>query len=351
MISIEALTKCYGDLVALKDLTLRIEEGEVFGLIGPNGAGKTTTLKILATLLRPTSGRVEICGLSLDRDAPRIRHLIGYMPDFTGVYEDMRVDEYLYFFAAAARLTGKKAEAMVRDVLELTDLTDKRDAMVEALSRGMRQRLGLARVLLHDPKVLLLDEPASGLDPRARVEIRMLLKELCSMRKTVIISSHILSELAELCTTIGIIEKGLLLYRAPVAEILRRGRRGNILHARVAPGPRPAPLSDPATDAACPDAAAPGAAQGPGANAPSPTAAPVASPETLRAQEALAADPRVESTALLGETIEVRLCPGECDPSFVARLLVEKGFHLHHFSEEPLTLEDAFMRLTAGVVS
>ncbi len=364
MISIEALTKRYGDVVALQGLDLRVEAGEVFGLIGPNGAGKTTTLKILATLLQPTSGRVEICGHSLAREARQIRRVIGYMPDFYGVYEDMRVDEYLHFFAAAADIRGKKAEAMVRDVLELTDLTDRRESLVETLSRGMRQRLGLARVLLHDPKVLLLDEPASGLDPRARVEIRMLLQELCAMHKTVVISSHILSELAELCTTMGIIEQGRLLYKGPLSELTRLGRAGPVLHVRVG-APVPAgtgtePLveeaaaaeaagaeAERADEAPGPDAAAP-AGQG---EAPAAAAPEAATPDTLRARDLLAADPRLERVALLGDTLELRLGSKEKDPSFVPALLIQNGLRVQHFSEAPLTLEDAFMRLTAGTVS
>ena len=184
-------------LVALNNLQLNIEEGECFGYIGPNGAGKTTTFKILATLLQPTWGEARVCGHVVGYESRKIRPLIGYVPDFFGAYEDMVVQEYLEFFASAYNITGKQRTRVVEDVLELTDLVFKRDALVDSLSRGMQQRLSIARVLLHDPKVLLLDEPASGLDPRARIEIRELLKELRRMGKTIIISSHI-HELAEL---------------------------------------------------------------------------------------------------------------------------------------------------------
>jgi len=204
MIRTFGLTKRYGDVLALDDLTLEVGEGEIFGYIGPNGAGKTTTLKILATLLAPTSGRAQVCGYEVGRESTKIRPLIGYMPDFFGVYEDMTVAEYLTFFAAAYGLRGNRRTRILNEVLELTDLGSKRDTIVEALSRGMQQRLGLARTLVHDPKVLILDEPASGLDPRARIEIRELLKEVKRMGKTIIISSHILSELAQLCDAVGI---------------------------------------------------------------------------------------------------------------------------------------------------
>ncbi|MFQ5473017.1 MAG: ABC transporter ATP-binding protein, partial [Dehalococcoidia bacterium] len=228
------LTKRYGKLTALNNLHLEIDEGECFGYIGPNGAGKTTTIKILATLLQPTWGEARICGHVVGYESRRIRPLIGYVPDFFGAYEDMVVQEYLEFFASAYNIVGKQRKRVVGDVLELTDLVYKRDALVDSLSRGMQQRLSVARVLLHDPKVLLLDEPASGLDPRARIEIRELLKELRRMGKTIIISSHILHELAELCTTVGIIEQGELLFHGPLEEIIHRVKTATKLSIRVA---------------------------------------------------------------------------------------------------------------------
>src|SRR5438477_7363943 len=202
------LTKRYGKLVALSGLHLNIEEGECFGYIGPNGAGKTTTIRILATLLQPTWGEAKICGHTVGYESRKIRPLIGYVPDYFGAYEDMVVQEYLEFFAAAYNINGTHRTKIVNDVLDLTDLAFKRDALVDGLSRGMKQRLSIARVLVHDPKVLLLDEPAGHLDPRARIEMRELLKGLRRMGKSIVISSHILPELAGLCNTVGILERG-----------------------------------------------------------------------------------------------------------------------------------------------
>src|SRR5882724_7160412 len=234
MIETINLTKRYGELVALNNLNLTINEGDCFGFIGPNGAGKTTTIKILATLLKPSSGQANISGLTVGFQNRQIRPLIGYVPDFMGAYEDMVVTEYLEFFAAAYNIHGQQRRKVVGDVLELTDLTYKATAEVNSLSRGMQQRLSIARVLLHDPKVLLMDEPASGLDPRARIEIRELLKELKRMGKTIIISSHILHELAQLCTRIGIIETGRMVAQGSVAEIYQRLGVLKIVHVQVA---------------------------------------------------------------------------------------------------------------------
>ncbi len=228
MIKTHNLTKTYKNLVAVRNLNLQIDKGDVYGFIGPNGAGKTTTIKMLATLLKPTRGTASVCGLNIVGDSMAIRHRIGYMPDFFGVYDDMRVHEYLEFFAAAYRIRGPARKKIVDDVLELTDLRGKKQQLIQGLSRGMQQRLGLARVLLHDPEVLLLDEPASGLDPRARIEVRELLKELRNMGKTILISSHILSELAELCNKIGIIEKGELLRSSPHIETIDVDEKGEI---------------------------------------------------------------------------------------------------------------------------
>lgn len=311
--------------MALDGLNLSIDAGEVFGLIGPNGAGKTTTLKILATILRPTAGTVRIGGFDLRGQASEIRRLIGYMPDFAGVYDDMRVDEYLRFFAAANDLRDKKATQMVADVLELTDLTFKREAMVESLSRGMRQRLGVARVLLHDPKILLLDEPASGLDPRARVEMRMLLKELRSMGKTIIISSHILSELAEICTSVAIIENGRIFFQGRIDELMHRCRTGTVVHLKVG-GHRSA---DPDTE-----------------RVPSSDAASAES-EMIRAESILNADKRVDSVSAEEGVLVVRLTDGHTDASFIPESLIEHNFRIQQFTEELITLEDAFMRLTS----
>ena len=210
------LSRSYGSLVALDDLNLTVNRGDLFGFIGSNGAGKTTTLRILATFLTPTRGSAEVLGLDVGRSADAVRHAIGYMPDFFGVYKDMEVTEYLDFFGACYKIPSKKRESAIADVLELVGLSEKKGAVIGALSRGMQQRLGLARVLIHDPELLLLDEPASGLDPRARIEMMAILQELRNMGKTIIISSHILSELQSLCNRVAIIEKGKLIYSGPV---------------------------------------------------------------------------------------------------------------------------------------
>ncbi len=235
MIETRDLTKMYGDLYALNRLTLKLERGDVYGFIGPNGAGKTTTMRILATLLNPTWGEATVCGYSIYNNAKEIRRLMGYMPDFFGVYDDMKVIEYLEFFAAAYRIKGPERRRKCDQVLELVDLGYKRDALVTSLSRGMTQRLGLARVLLHEPQVLLLDEPASGLDPRARIEMRGLLKELRSMGKTILVSSHILPELADICNKIGIIERGQLLFDGDVQTAIQQVRHARGLLRRRRP--------------------------------------------------------------------------------------------------------------------
>jgi len=222
VIETKNLTKTFGSVVALDRLNLVIEPGDIYGYVGPNGAGKTTTMKILATLLEPTSGTASVCDFDVRSQGSKIRPVVGYMPDFIGVYDDLNVHEYLSFFAAAFKIPRKERVKVVEDVLELTDLSTKRDALVDSLSRGMKQRLGIARVLVHDPKVLLLDEPASGLDPRARIEIRELLKELQRMGKTILVSSHILSELHEMCNKIGIIEKGRLIFSGTLDEIKQK---------------------------------------------------------------------------------------------------------------------------------
>ena len=318
MIETINLTKRYSDLVALDSLNLTIDEGDCFGFIGPNGAGKTTTIKVLATLLKPSSGQAQVCGLTVGYQNRQIRPLIGYVPDFMGAYEDMVVSEYLEFFAAAYNINGEARRKVVRDVLELTDLTYKATAEVNSLSRGMQQRLSIARVLLHDPKVLLMDEPASGLDPRARIEIRELLKELKRMGKTILISSHILHELAELCNVVGVIERGKLLYSGSVADILRRARVGHVLHVGV---------TDRFADAA----------------------------------ELIAKFPGVSKVSTVDGGITVN---GKPTPLFqvafddakghtftdLPNVLVNQGFRIAQFTEEPVNLETAFMRLTKGLV-
>ena len=302
------LTKRYGTLVALSNLNLEIEEGDCFGFIGPNGAGKSTTIKILATLLQPTWGEARICDFVVGYQSRQIRPLIGYVPDYFGAYEDMVVQEYMEFFAAAYNINGSARGKIVNDVLELTDLAYKRDAPVDGLSRGMKQRLSIARVLVHDPKVLLLDEPAGNLDPRARIEMRELLKELQRMRKTILISSHILPELADLCNKVGVIEQGELLYSGPVTDIVRRAHTGTVLHVGVAPEQQPL------------------------------------------AAALLAKEPSVETVAEINGHLTVALRQGIDDYTFISERLVTAGYKLLLLREEEVNLETAFMRLTKGMV-
>lgn len=301
------LTKRYGSLVALSNLNLEIAEGDCFGFIGPNGAGKTTTIKILATLLQPTWGEARVCGYVVGYQSRQIRPLLGYVPDYFGAYEDMVVQEYLEFFAAAYNINGSERTKVVGDVLELTDLSYKFDAPVDGLSRGMKQRLSIARVLLHDPKVLLLDEPAGNLDPRARIELRELLKTLRQMGKTIVISSHILPELQDLCNTVGIIEQGELIYAGPWTEIVRKARTGTIVQIAV-------------------------------------------SSNMTSAAAILAQDPNVVEVQNKGEYLEVNLKQGLDDYSFLAVRLLKGGYKLTLLREEEVNLETAFMRLTKGMV-
>jgi len=229
----EGLVKRYATTLAVAGVDLSVEAGEIFGIVGPNGAGKSTTLKILATLLQPTSGLAEIGGWSVTRNPDQVRRVLGFMPDVFGVYDDMKVCEYLDFFGRCYGLSAATRRRTIGDLLELVDLADKRDDYVQTLSRGMEQRLCLAHALVHDPQVLLLDEPASGLDPRARVELRELLRELRNLGKTILISSHILPELEELCTSVAIVDRGQVLAQGKVSDIERRLRFGAVLRVRV----------------------------------------------------------------------------------------------------------------------
>jgi ABC-2 type transport system ATP-binding protein len=232
MIEITDFGKDYGDFTAVESLSLKIDAGEMFGFIGPNGAGKSTTIRFLATLLRATHGEGAVNGYSVTKDPLNVRRSVGYMPDTFGVYDGMKVWEFLDFFAVAYQVPRTKRKRVISDVLELLDLMHKRDDFVNGLSRGMKQRLCLAKTLVHDPPVLILDEPSSGLDPRARLEVKALLKELRRMGKTILISSHILTELADCCTSIGIIERGQLLMHGPIDEVYRRIRGNRMIEIK-----------------------------------------------------------------------------------------------------------------------
>lgn len=233
MIRIEHLSKRYGKMEALKELTLEIEQGTVFGFVGPNGAGKSTTMSILATLLEPTSGKAYVGGYEVTKNPKQVRKLIGYMPDFFGVYDNLTAYEYLDFYGANYDIPAPERREIIPKLLELVNLTHKRNDFVDGLSRGMKQRLGLARCLVHNPEVLILDEPASGLDPRARIELREILKELRKMGKTIIISSHILPELAEMCNMIGIIEAGELIACGSMEDIYTQMKEQKLLKIRL----------------------------------------------------------------------------------------------------------------------
>ncbi len=306
MIKTENLTKKYGEMFAINSIDLSLEQGDLFGFIGPNGAGKTTTMRIIATLLEPTWGEAYVCNHSIYNNPKEIRRLVGYMPDFFGVYDDMKVIEYLEFFAAAYRIKGPARRKRCDEMLETVDLDFKRDAFANTLSRGQTQRLGLARVLLHDPQVLLLDEPLSGLDPRARIEMRNLLRRLGQMGKTVVVSSHILPELADVCNKVGIIDRGVMSVSAEVSEVMQRVRQRVILQIGVAENE---------------DKAA----------------------QTLEAIESV--DSVTEGDGFLVATLN----EGVADYSDIPTKLVEAGFRLTRFSEEEVNLESAFMALTKGL--
>jgi ABC-2 type transport system ATP-binding protein len=304
----DGLVKRYDSTLAVAGVDLTVDRGEIYGIVGPNGAGKTTTLRMLATLLRPSAGTAEIDGWSVTQDPDQVRRVLGFMPDVFGVYDDMKVWEYLDFFARCYGLPAARRRRMIGDLLELVDLGDKRDDYVQTLSRGMEQRLCLAHALVHDPGVLLLDEPASGLDPRARVELRELLRELRSLGKTILISSHILPELEELCTSVAIIDRGQVLAQGRVSDIERRLRFGAVLRVRL-----------------------------------------LAEGEALEAaRERFAADPDVASAAILDDgTIELGF---RGDDAATARLLSESvaaGLPIVSFARAASDLEELFLQVTS----
>lgn len=299
------LTRLYGSIAALQGLDLTVNQGDLFGFIGSNGAGKTTTLRILSTFLLPTAGTASVLGYDVVRQADAVRHVIGYMPDFFGVYKDMEVTEYLDFFGACYKIPTAQREKTVADVLELVGLSEKRGALIGALSRGMQQRLGLARVLIHDPRVLLLDEPASGLDPRARIEMMAILQELQRLGKTIIISSHILSELQSLCNRVAIIEKGRLIYSGPVQGIRDQVAQGRVVWVRVS--------SDPS-----------------------------------QAIALLKERPEITEIDTIDGEIKITLADREVDHSIVPETLVRGGARLVELREDEIGLEEVFMRVTRG---
>ncbi len=294
-------------MYAIRDIDLDLGQGDLFGFIGPNGAGKTTTMRIIATLLTPTYGEAYVCGYSIYTHPKEIRRLVGYMPDFFGVYDDMTVIEYLDFFAAAYRISPQARRKRCDEMLEVVDLEFKRDAYANTLSRGQTQRLGLARVLLHDPAVLLLDEPLSGLDPRARIEMRALMRRLGSMGKTVIVSSHILPELADVCNKVGIIDSGKMIASDDVASMIR--------HVR----PNMAILIEPAMQN-----------------------------QLETAAKLLSNHELVQSVDIAVPSIKATLKVDAGDYSSLATLLVSNGIAIKRFAEEEINLESAFMAFTKG---
>lgn len=307
MIKTVDLTKKYGDAFAIRSIDLDLQPGDLFGFIGPNGAGKTTTMRIIATLLEPSWGEAYVCGHSVHTQPKEIRRLVGYMPDFFGVYDDMTVTEYLEFFAAAYRINGEARRKRVDEMLDIVDLEFKRDAYANTLSRGQTQRLGLARTLLHDPQILLLDEPLSGLDPRARIEMRNLLRRLGELGKTIIVSSHILPELADVCNKVGIIDRGELKQNARITDIIRMVREHTVLVIQ------PADRAD-----------------------------------LDRIRELLGGHEKVQATELGDDAVRVVLKAEVDDYTELPSLLINQGIRLRQFTEEQLDLESAFMALTKG---
>lgn len=308
MIELKNFCKTYGDFVAVKNLNLKIEAGEMFGFIGPNGAGKSTTIRFLATLLKATSGEGRVNGYRVSKDPLGVRKSVGYMPDSFGVYDGMKVWEFLDFFAVAYQVPRANRKAIIGDVLELLDLTHKRDDYVNGLSRGMKQRLCLAKTLVHDPPVLILDEPASGLDPRARLEVKALLKELRNMGKTILISSHILTELADCCTSIGIIERGELLLHGPIDKVYRQIQKNRNITIRFTGNPE-------------------------------------------QGLSLIRSDPKVQNVQVDARSCTVELVGNDTDAQRLMRQLVAADCGLVSFAEKEPTLEDVFMMVTKGLVT
>jgi ABC-2 type transport system ATP-binding protein len=308
MIELNEFGKDYGDFTAVKSISLKIEAGELFGFIGPNGAGKSTSIRFLATLLKSTRGDGSVNGFSVNDKPMDVRRSIGYMPDDFGVYDGMKVWEFLDFFAVAYKIGRTQRKQVIGDVLELLDLTHKRDDYVNGLSRGMKQRLCLAKTLVHDPPVLILDEPTSGLDPRARIEVKALLKELRKMGKTILISSHILSELADCCTSIGIVERGQLLMHGPIESVYRNIRRNRIVEVRF-----------------------------------------------VENQDAgisiLRSDPTLRGIDIDGNRATAEFETDDAGLAALLNQLVQAGVKMKSFYDKDPTLEDVFMLVTKGLVA
>jgi len=306
MIRTERLTKYYGDFCALNELTIEIGKGQIFGYIGPNGAGKTTTIRILAALMKPTRGRAFVGDIEVTGNPRKTKEMVGYLPDFFGVYEGMRVYEYLDFFGAAFKIPKRERRGRVEEVLDVTGSTYMRDMFVEALSRGMKQRVGIARTLLHNPSVLLLDEPLSGLDPTARIEMKELMRKLGEMGKTIMVSSHILPELAAVCTTVGILDHGKLLAAGPVDKVMRGIRHTRVVALQVLTGAE-------------------------------------TTAEFLRQS---AQQYGISNLEREGNAIHFEWNASEGQLADLLAVLVNKGHRVVSFQEVPISLEEAFMKLT-----
>lgn len=308
MLEVQGLSRSYGTLLAVDNVQFSLQPGDIFGFIGSNGAGKTTTIKMLATLLEPSAGTAKVNGFDIVTQPNEVRKHIGYMPDFFGLYDDVKVWEYLDFFASIYHVPPKQRPDVIDNVLELTDLTSKRDAFVQHLSRGMQQRLCLARCLVHDPSLLLLDEPASGLDPRARAELKELISELGRMGKIVIVSSHILPELADFCNTVGIIERGVMLALGPVQEIVKMGEIARNFDIRFLTG-------------------------------------------VDSAREFLTSQAHVAGVESNGDSTLRVAFNGDLDAQVkLLESLIKNGFAVLDFREQQADLEDIFLRITTGAV-
>lgn len=305
MLVIENLVKKYGSFTAVNNLSLRLDTGDIYGFVGPNGAGKTTTMRIVATLMKATSGTVKVAGIDVAENPMEVRGKLGYMPDFFGVYDNLKVHEYLDFYGSCYGLSVNERKKRTDELLELVELSDKKDSYVDALSRGMKQRLCLARSLMHNPELLILDEPASGMDPRARIEMKGILKALGSMGKTILISSHILPELAELCTSIGVIEKGRMVYSGRVDDLMSRLTGKTLIKIRV--------LSD-----------------------------------AEKAVRLLREQPRIENITGEANMLELEYTGSEEEMSGLLRLLVTEGIPVVSFTKAEGNIEKVFMEVTKG---